>query len=116
MSEPIIPVGGASVSRWIAPWVEWLVEKRRVRFSRRSELIESWRTALEANEADTHDLPSGYLSSAAYSSLRPHLHPDVRTKVEALRTLYVGGGRGEAVLREMLLDEVARLEKKWGLV
>jgi hypothetical protein len=40
---------------------------------------------------------------------------DVIDKFEAPRTVYVGGGRGDDVRKQMLLDEVARLEEKWGL-
>ena len=36
--------------------------------------------------------------------------------IEAPRTMYVGGARGDNVRQYTLLDEVARLEWEWGLL
>jgi hypothetical protein len=91
-------------------------EERAELRAHRRKLIESWRTAVEAEEYDFIDYQSTFLASAVYSSLRPHLSSEVVRKVEAPRTVYVGGARGDFVRHYMLLDEVARLERLWGLV
>lgn len=81
----------------------------------RRKLIDSWRAVIEAEKYDFIDYRSKFLSSAVYSSMRPHLSPEVVRKVEAPRTIYVGGTRGDFVRKYALLDEVARLECAWGL-
>jgi len=82
----------------------------------RRELIKSWRVAIEGEKFDFIDYRSTFLSSALYSSMRLHLSPEVVKKIEAPRTFYVGGARGDFVRKYMLLDEVARIENLWGLV
>jgi hypothetical protein len=101
------------VGSLVAPWVQWAVEKRRGRTNHRRELIKTWRSDFQKFDYDDHRLGD----SAAYTSLRPHLRPEVRDAIEKPRTAYVPNeGRHGSVKQQMLLDEVARLEKEWGLV
>jgi hypothetical protein len=79
----------------------------------RKALIKQWRNDFEVFDYDSHRLGD----SATYSSLRPHLRTAVRDAIEKPRTAYVPNeGRGGSVKKQMLLDEIARLEKKWVLV
>jgi hypothetical protein len=43
------------------------------------------------------------------------MNKEVIARFEAKYTVYASGGRGDDVHKQMLLDEVSRLEKKWGL-
>jgi hypothetical protein len=56
------------------------------------------------------------LSSVVYSSLRPHLRQEVIKMIEAPRTVYVGGARGDNVRQYTLLDEITRIEREWDLI
>jgi hypothetical protein len=101
------------VGSLVAPWVQWAVEKRRGRTEHRRTLIKQWRKDFQTFDYDKHKLGD----SAVYSSLRPHLRASVRDAIEKPRTASVPSeGRGGSVKKQMLLDEVTRLEKKWGLV
>jgi hypothetical protein len=101
------------VGSLFGPLVQWAVEKRRGRMNYRKELIKQWRNDFEEFEYDSHRLGD----SGTYSALRPHLRAEVRDAIEKPRTAYVPNeGRHGSVKQQMLLDEVARLEKKWGLV
>jgi|SRR5215211_853963 len=101
------------VGSLVAPWVQWAVEKRRGRTDHRRALIKQWRSDFQQFDYDAHRLGD----SAAYSALRPHLRPEVREAIEKPRTAYVSNeGRAGSVKKHLLLDEIARLEKKWGLV
>lgn len=82
--------------------------------AKRRELVYSWRSAIEAEKYDFIDYRSKFLSSAVYSGIRPFLLPEVIQKIEAARTFYVPGARGN-VRRYLLLDEVTRIEREWGL-
>ena len=90
-------------------------ESAELRTHRRQQ-IAAWRKAVEAERYDFVDYRSMFLSSAAYASLRPHLLPEVVKKIEAPRTLYVGGARGGNVRQYMLLDEITRIEREWRLI
>jgi len=95
------------------PWVRWSVEKRRNLFNNRQEQIKNWRSALQRFDFDRWSLGN----SGVYLSLRPHLRAEVRDAIEKPRTVNVPNeALGGNVKKQMLLDEVARLEKKWGLV
>ena len=104
------------VSGLLTPWVKWEVDKRRERLAYRRRTVELWRTAIDREKHEPTDSRSDFLASPAYTSLRPHLSEEARRKVEAPRTVYVGGGRGDSVRKQVLLDEVARIERTWALL
>lgn len=118
MKETIIGLVSAGIgfiSGLLVPWIKWEIEKRQKKFEYRKGLIASWKAKLAAAEFNSQEGRSGFGSSHEYSSLRLHMAKDVIKKFEAPRTIYVGGGRGDDVRKQMLLDEVARLEKQWGM-
>lgn len=90
--------------------------RSETQLSSRRQKIAAWRTAVASEKYDFVDYRSTFLGSAAYSSLRPHLRPEVVAKIESPRTFYVGGARGDNVRQYMLLDEIMRIERDWGLV
>lgn len=112
----LISVALGFASGLLVPWVKWQMEKQKKQFANRGEAIKSWRAAIEAEEHDVADSRSKFLSLICYSSLRTHLTTEAITKIEAARTIHVSGMREGYVRNQLLLDEVSRLEKKWGLV
>ena len=119
MGEIVVGIVAAIVgfvSGLLTPWVKWEVEKRRERLAYRRRTVEVWRIAIDGEKYEPTDSRSDFLSSPAYTSLRPRLTKEGRKKIEAARTVYVGGGRGDSVRKQMLLDEVARIERSWGLL
>jgi hypothetical protein len=118
MKEAIISLVSAVIgfiSGLLVPWVKWEIEKRRRQYDYRKELIAKWKKNLEAAEFHSPEGRKAFGSSSEYSSLRAHMTKDVIGRFEAPRTIYAGGGRGDDVRKQMLLDEVSRLEKQWGL-
>ena len=119
MKESIIGLIGAGIlgffSGLFLPWVKWAIEKRQKRYEYRKELITTWKQKVETANFDSPEGQSNFGNSSAYSSLRSHMAEEVVVKFEQERTVYAAGGRGGDVRKQMLLDEVARLEKKWGL-
>jgi hypothetical protein len=101
------------IASLIAPWVQWAVEKRRSKLNYRQELIRKWRKEIE-------DLALGgkvmFGGTVTYSEIRPHLRKEVRDSLEQPRTFRVPNeARGDNADKAILLDEVARIEKEWGL-
>lgn len=88
-------------------------EERRILQDHRRQRIEEWRSVIRNFDFDAER----FTSTDAYSQMRPHLQPDVRRKLEHPGMVIVGNAtRGEHAHRYMLLDEIARVEKEWGLV
>ena len=113
---PIITAVLGFLGGLVTPWIRWLVEAKRNRDSSRRRMISDWRAAIDTADFYDERNQSTFGSSAIYSSLRAHMRPSVISKFEEPRTMYVGGGRGEDVRKQMLFDEVARLEKGWKLL
>jgi hypothetical protein len=88
------------------PWVRWQVDKQKLKRKERVQLVKDWKRAI--SEFDFHNNKFG--ETDWYASLRSHMRPDVIKGVEVPRTVHIGGSRGENLIKQKLLDEVARLE------
>src|SRR5215204_6490343 len=101
------------VGSLVAPWVNWSVEKRRSRLAYRQRHISAWRKHIQTFRF--HE--GSFTSTSVYAQMRPHLRREVRERLEKPRTTIIPNeARGEVAEKYMLLDEVARIEKEWGLV
>ena len=102
------------VGSLIAPWVQWAVETRRSKLTYRREQVEQWREVIEKHDHENSD----FTDTAAYSAIRPDLDKKVIHDLESGRVHYStrrGSGSG-SWKKYALLDEVARIERKWNLV
>jgi hypothetical protein len=56
--------------------------------------------------------------SSAYSSMKPYMDDDFIKKFEANNTIFVApnGVGTEQLLKRWVIDQVTKIEKKWGLV
>lgn len=106
-------ISGA-IGSLIAPWVQWGVEKRRMRFERRTALIQSWREILSNDEFERGML----LNNPTYGSLRDLLTEKVREQIErpSNHVIINMGSPTNNSDRDLLLREIARIEKSWDLI
>ncbi len=108
-------VAGA-VGSLIAPWVNWGIEKRRERRKRRQELVDSWRQYLE-NSFEW----SAFRNTAVFSQMKPHLSAKIINELDPVEegektTIHLRSPIGKDTLIKRLLDEIAAVEKQWGLI
>jgi hypothetical protein len=93
-------------------------ERDRIR-QRRVELIKQSRTGIESisdSEWYQHGLDdTPFRNTTWYSSLRPYMKKEAIEKLETPRVLLAPKNDGEIQKKIILLDEVARIEKEWGL-
>jgi len=95
----------------VAPWVNWGIEKRKLRLSARREFITTARCSLEAG-AD-----KSAFRESAISQLRPFLSERTRKEIESDTITVQLGGRGSGAnnYKPHVLDELHTLESKWKL-
>jgi hypothetical protein len=110
----VLPPILGGIGGLIVIWTQWGIEKRRQRLRQRAELILSWRFTLllliNRSERDWVDHRAKVLTSPEYSSLRSHLSRRTRKRFEAERKM------GDGVRTNMIVHEVARIERQWKLV
>lgn len=107
-------ISGA-VASLIAPWVHWGIEQKRTRRASRRALL------AEAREYVASNLFSGTTFSAKpiYRQLKPYLHREVVDVIENYETFLDQSddpGQYPRWFRQGVLDEISRLERKWGLL
>lgn len=126
MFEILVPaIAGlitGAIGSLVAPWAQWGIEKKRLQHQVRSTLVAEVRAALV-------DPPSNkeFRVMPIYSRLRPHLSEAARRSVEGSHgpeqvgeviLLVSGAGRHSGVnpYAQRVLDELADLEQRWGLI
>jgi hypothetical protein len=113
ISAVIGAITGA-ISSLVAPWANWGVEKRRLRQSRRAELVTQWRSILGRPDFNRRE----FLQNPAYGPLQHLLQEKVREEIErpANHITIIRSSPVQDHDKSLLLKEVARIEKKWGLI
>ena len=110
----VLPPILGGVGGLIVIWTQWGIEKRRQRLRRRTELILSWRFTLlpliNRSEPNWVDHRAEVLTSPEYASLRSHLRRRTRKRFEAERKMTDGDRTN------MIVHEIARIERQWKLV
>lgn len=101
---------GGIIGSLVAPWVNWGIEKRREKMKYRRDLVQKWRDAIEK---DFDQL--AFNDTALYASLRPHLSKDAIDAIEGDQ-ITIRVGRGGNIIKSQVLDDIAKLEKKWDLI
>ena len=107
-------ISGA-VASLIAPWIHWGIEQKRTRRESRRALLAEARTYVSSN------LFSGNTFSAKpiYRQLKLYLKRDIVEVIENYDTFLDQSddpGQYPRWFREGVLDEIGRLERKWGLL
>ena len=104
---------GGVIGSLIAPWVQWGVEKRRLRQAKRRELISNCRMLL-ATDVDNKT----FRKTELYSKLRPHLYQLVIEEVEKDDTVVSGENETPQTdqFKNKVLEDMARIEKEWVLI
>lgn len=109
-------ISGALASL-IAPWINWGIEKRRLRLQDRKELVDRWRDmCMNWRYHAPHNAPARlHLGlERSWISLKPKLKKSVLNEVIKHDEQAITYEQREQ-LASILLDDIARLEKKWGL-
>lgn len=89
-------------------------EKRQDRQNQRRERIEQWRAFIQDFDFGT---TKRFAGEDIYHQMKPYLRTEVIEMFETPRGFYVGNeAHGDSAYRQKLLEEVARIEREWGLI
>ncbi|MFC1808154.1 hypothetical protein ACFL0T_07330 [Candidatus Omnitrophota bacterium] len=110
----IIGLISGAIASLFAPWIHWGIEKRRIKYKHRLELLKQWRSIVALPSFDR----SNMLESSYYGSLRELLKEDIRKEIErsANNLTLVIDSPTTSHDKDLLLREIARIEKEWGLL
>lgn len=110
----LIGVVGGILGSFGAPWVNWWVEKRRLKHNRKVELIKEWRAFIE--NFDFYNQNFG--NTTVYGAMRPFMDDEAIKRFEAQRVIHIppDGGRGDQLSKQWASDQVAMIEGKWNLI
>ncbi|NLT53656.1 MAG: hypothetical protein GXX79_03610 [Actinomycetales bacterium] len=107
-----------SIASLLAPWANWKIEEKRFVCEERRNLIMSWRGGI--NDIEPDRAFSNVNTSEWYGTLRKHLQPDVIQRLEGMELIELGTspkiGPPRCWWQMLVLSEIERLEKQWGLV
>jgi hypothetical protein len=112
-SAPINSAVAGLIGVVVGSQVKWGIEKRRGKLQYRREQLLSWRKAIN-NDFNQ----KGFSEGEIYPVLKPYLSKHLVKDIESIRcqgTHFLSLTTGDPI-RLRLLDEIARLEKKWGLI
>jgi hypothetical protein len=128
VATPVFAAGGL-VGSGLTIWWNWGVEKRRLCLQRRQELIDTWRRELIPKMEGPVELRRGtkkypFMRTPEYASLRPHLSPEFVQRLEGQALpinvrMNAKGEIGEVIgnfPHKEIIEEIARIERKWGLI
>ena len=111
----VVGLISGAIGSLIAPWVQWGVEKKRLRRASRQDQIAAWRTAVDRDDFAYQPFAQGN----AYATLRPHLPKDLRQTIDQWKNPGIVTSlpvMGRDPIQVRLLEEIARVERKWGLI
>ena len=97
--------------------VKWYIEKRRIRFKRRVELIDNAKNEINIDNFNRID----FIKTPIYSNLKRHLSEKFKKQIESSPLhFYIEKKDGNHYqmknFKKELLDEIAVLEEKWKLI
>ena len=104
---------GGVIGSLIAPWVHWAIEKRRSLLEYRRNQVKEWRSQVEDHNWNEG---SSFGNNTAYATIRPLMKEKIVKDLERPRTFIMPGGRGDNPRKQIILDEIARIEKEWDLI
>jgi hypothetical protein len=106
-------LAGGLVATFVAPWVIWCVERRKLQHQARTEKIAGWRAMiLRVSNQANDDFGTLYLElhrDVDYLSLVPHLS-------NATHLILNSGGATDQEVFGALLADIASIEKEWKIL
>ena len=113
IGAPSSPAASSEIAQLQEQVEQLTAERDALRDEKRQARITEWRFIIQDFDFATDT----FASTGTYSQMKPHLRSEVIEMFETPRGIHVGNeARGDLAYGYTLLDEVARIEKEWGLI
>lgn len=98
----------------IAPWMNWGIEKKRLRYGRRVIIINELKLIASEKEFDRIK----FINSSNYRLVRNYFSSETIKDIERPlnHIIAIIGNPAIDVLRSKVLEDIARIEKIWGII
>jgi hypothetical protein len=115
MDKILIGIASAALgflSGLLTPWIRWEIDKKRTKRIKREQLLERLRRTICADDFNA----LSFLQSTEYSELRTHLPDEIAHSLESRYKIISLSSSRPNTMQNELLDQVAQLEREWGLI
>ena len=90
--------------------IKWGIEKKKMKIEYKQRLIKRWREYINSDFAQIK-----FNDTVIYSEMRPRLSEITLNAIEK-RSIDIRPGRGGNIVKSLVLDDIARLEKELNLI
>jgi len=102
----IIGLITGAIGSLIAPWVNWGIEKKKIRLEQRKIMLQYVQG--ELNAYDCYIVR--FKNSLAYSKIKQYLDLDIAKLIDDCE------GGNDSELKNQILNNITRIQHKWGLI
>jgi hypothetical protein len=108
-----ISFASAALGALFAPWGQWYVESRKIRAENRKTKLKEWRAQINERLTDG----TRVIDALSLNELHPHLSRNTQRELLLRWPDGIPKSHEDALfLKDLLLQEIAKLEKKWRLI
>ena len=109
-----IAIISAIIGSLVTPWVKWGIEKRKKRFEYRILVLNELKKIADKNEFNRIE----FINSPYYQSIRNKFSEQLRKTIERpLNSIIIYTGDNAIYAeKEMILSQIASIEKKWKII
>jgi hypothetical protein len=118
---PVLGFIAGAIASIIVPWVNWGIEKRRMKLNNRKKLIKDVRACLFKFNSN-HE---GFIVMPEYGRIKHYLSKSTRHRLETIPIKITGSGSITITSKlriydddypDFVLDELHELEKRWEIM
>ena len=109
----IIGLISGGIASLIAPWVHWGIEKKKLQYKKKRELIDEFKSYLKREDFDR----TKFVNSSNYFSIRKYLSPESIEILESINPPLYGtvGDDPFGYIKPISID-INKLEKEWKII
>ena len=112
----VVGLTTGAIGSLVAPWMHWGIEKKRKKIERKMQLVKHWQEVLSE---PTFNLVT-FRDDSTFAILKPLLSKNALNTVERqlpiIKLTIISNIAPVDTERNMLMSEVARIEREWGLL
>jgi len=102
-----------AIGSLVAPWMNWGIKKREMKFQKKTELLNAVRNNIDFSINFSY---SSFNETSLYSQIKPYLDNKIITKINSSSKMNMMGLLKSENQKNELLEIINQLEKKWKII